>query len=100
MTQAVLDLIDEHGTDALSLAKVAERTGVAAPSLYKHVPSLAELRNRVAIRGVGERTERLTAAVMGAAATRRSGRRGWPTARWSTDAMLMAAAWLLVDPGR
>jgi AcrR family transcriptional regulator len=65
VTQAAVELIDEHGTDALTLAKVAEHTGVAAPSLYKHVRSLAELRNRVALCVVGELTERLTAAVMG-----------------------------------
>lgn len=65
VTQAALELIDEHGTQELTLAKVAEHTGVAAPSLYKHVRSLAELRDRVAIRVVGELTERLTAAVMG-----------------------------------
>ena len=65
MTQAALELIDEHGTNELTLAKVAEHTGVAAPSLYKHVRSLAELRDQVAIRVVDELTERLTAAVMG-----------------------------------
>jgi AcrR family transcriptional regulator len=65
VTHAALDLVDEHGSDALTLAKVAEHTGVAAPSLYKHVGSLADLRNQVAIRVVGELTERLSAAVMG-----------------------------------
>jgi AcrR family transcriptional regulator len=65
VTQAALELIDQHGTDQLTLAKVAEHTGVAAPSLYKHVRNLAELRDQVAIRVVGELTERLTTAVMG-----------------------------------
>jgi AcrR family transcriptional regulator len=65
VTQAALELIDEHGSDELTLAKVAEHTGVAAPSLYKHVRSLADLRTRVAICVVGELTERLSAAVMG-----------------------------------
>jgi AcrR family transcriptional regulator len=65
VTQAALDLVDERGTHELTLAKVAEHTGVAAPSLYKHVRSLADLRNQVAIRVVGELTERLSAAVMG-----------------------------------
>jgi AcrR family transcriptional regulator len=65
VTQAALELIDHHGIQALTLAKVAEHTGVAAPSLYKHVRNLAELRNQVSIRVVGELTERLTAAVMG-----------------------------------
>jgi AcrR family transcriptional regulator len=65
VTQAALELTDQHGTHELTLAKVAEHTGVAAPSLYKHVRNLADLRNQVAIRVVGELTERLTAAVMG-----------------------------------
>ncbi len=65
MTQAALELLDEHDPHELTLAKVAEYTGVAAPSLYKHVRSLADLRDQVAIRVVGELTERLTAAVMG-----------------------------------
>jgi AcrR family transcriptional regulator len=65
VTQAALELIDQHGTQELTLAKVAEHTGVAAPSLYKHVRNLADLRDQVAVRVVGELTERLTAAVMG-----------------------------------
>ena len=65
VTQAALELIDQHGTHELTLAKVAEHTGVATPSLYKHVRNLADLRNQVAVRVVGELTERLTAAVMG-----------------------------------
>lgn len=65
VTQAALELIDEHRIEGLTLAKVAERTGVATPSLYKHVRNLAELRNQVAIRVVGELTGRLSSAVMG-----------------------------------
>jgi AcrR family transcriptional regulator len=65
VTQAALELLDDHGPDELTLAKVAEHTGVAAPSLYKHVRNLADLQNQVSIRVVGELTERLTAAVMG-----------------------------------
>ena len=65
VTQAALELLDQHGPDQLTLAKVAHHTGVAAPSLYKHVRSLADLRNQVAVRVVDELTERLTAAVMG-----------------------------------
>lgn len=67
VTRAALELIDEHGTGELTLAKVAERTGVATPSLYKHVRNVAELRNQIAIRVVGELTERLSSAVMGRA---------------------------------
>jgi AcrR family transcriptional regulator len=44
---------------------VAARTGVATPSLYKHVGGLAELRSLVGARVIGELTERFTAAVLG-----------------------------------
>lgn len=60
-----LALIDEKGLDALSLAAVADRAGVAAPSLYKHVGSLAELRERAALRIMREVTARFSAAVLG-----------------------------------
>jgi AcrR family transcriptional regulator len=65
VTQAALELIDQHGPQALTLAKVAEHTGVAAPSLYKHLRSLADLQNQVAVRVVGELTDHVTAAIMG-----------------------------------
>jgi AcrR family transcriptional regulator len=43
-----LALVDEKGLEALSLAAVADRAGVATPSLYKHVGSLADLRDLMA----------------------------------------------------
>ncbi|WP_087097948.1 TetR/AcrR family transcriptional regulator [Nocardiopsis sp. JB363] len=58
-------LCDERGFEALSLAAVAKRLGVATPSLYKHVPGLAELRRRVALGAVDDLTERLRAAAVG-----------------------------------
>ncbi|MEO3923778.1 TetR/AcrR family transcriptional regulator [Micromonosporaceae bacterium B7E4] len=68
-TNAVVDaaiaVIDEHGVDALTLAAVAARTGVAPPSLYKHVAGLAELRTLVGIRVITEMTDRSVAAVLG-----------------------------------
>ena len=50
-----LEVIDDGGTDGfagLTLATVASRAGVATPSLYKHVGSLAELRREVSVRTV------------------------------------------------
>ncbi|MFC4949727.1 TetR-like C-terminal domain-containing protein [Pseudonocardia sp. GCM10023141] len=68
-TSAVVDaavaVIDEQGVSGLTLAAVAARTGVAAPSLYKHVRGLADLGTLVAVRILDEMTERYTAAVMG-----------------------------------
>ncbi|MEV2278819.1 TetR/AcrR family transcriptional regulator [Nocardiopsis sp. NPDC049922] len=60
-------LIDEQGLDALSLAAVAKRFGVAVPSLYKHVHGLAGLRREVALLGAAELGERLRTAATGLA---------------------------------
>lgn len=65
VVDVALALIDEKGLDALSLAAVADRAGVATPSLYKHVGSLAELRELMARRIIREVTGRFAAAVMG-----------------------------------
>lgn len=59
VVDAALELVDEAGPDALKLAAVAQRRGVATPSLYAHVGSLAELRRLAATRVI----EELTAAV-------------------------------------
>ena len=40
---------DEVGYERLTLAAVAERLGVAVPSLYKHVDGLGELHSRLAL---------------------------------------------------
>ena len=68
-TAAVVDialaLVDEKGLDALSLAAVADRAGVATPSLYKHVASLGELKALVGVRVLEDMTDQFTAAVLG-----------------------------------
>lgn len=65
VVDAALLVVDERGKDALTLAAVAERTGVAPPSLYKHVGGLDDLRALVAVRVMDEMTARLTTAVLG-----------------------------------
>ena len=62
-------LIDEHGLQALTLARVAGELGVATPSLYKHVGGLDDLIGRVAVAVTAE-----LAARLGAASRGRSGR--------------------------
>ncbi|MFD1722328.1 TetR-like C-terminal domain-containing protein [Amnibacterium endophyticum] len=47
VTAAAADLADELGLPALSMSVVAERLGVKAPSLYKHVAGLDDLVDRV-----------------------------------------------------
>lgn len=60
-------LADEAGYDKLTLAAVAERTGVRLPSLYKHVASLDALRQGVAALATRELADTMTAAAVGRA---------------------------------
>ena len=65
VVDVALAIVDEQGPEAVALSTVAARAGVAAPSLYKHVAGLAELRSRVAARVLAEMTELATTAVLG-----------------------------------
>jgi AcrR family transcriptional regulator len=60
-----LALVDGKGLEALSLAAVADRAGVATPSLYKHVGSLADLRDLMAVRIIRQITALFAGLVMG-----------------------------------
>ncbi|WP_436763685.1 TetR-like C-terminal domain-containing protein [Streptosporangium sp. V21-05] len=65
VVDAALALIDDEGPGALTLAAVAARTGVAAPSLYKHVRGLPELRKLVGLHVMDDMAVRLGTAAMG-----------------------------------
>jgi AcrR family transcriptional regulator len=68
-TQAVVDvaleIVDEHGLDALTLAAVAQRAGVASPSLYKHVRSLDALLQKVSAAATDELADAMSQAAAG-----------------------------------
>jgi AcrR family transcriptional regulator len=65
---AAAQLADAGGLQALTLARLADRLGVRAPSLYAHVGGgLADVRRRLAARGARE-----LAAALGIAAAGRS----------------------------
>jgi Transcriptional regulator len=68
-TESVVDaavaLVDEQGWAALTLAAVASRTGVAAPSLYKHVRNLEALQQKVSARATAELAQSLSTSVAG-----------------------------------
>jgi AcrR family transcriptional regulator len=64
---AAADLADEISPAHLNMSIVAERLGVKAPSLYKHVDGLADLTRRVAILGAAELGEALRDAMQGRA---------------------------------
>jgi AcrR family transcriptional regulator len=71
--EAVVDLavrlVDESPETAerLTLAAVAAQAGVAVPSLYKHIGSLADLRRAVALVAMRELVRRSAAATVGPA---------------------------------
>lgn len=69
VTDIAVDLVDStsDGFATLTLAAVAARAGVAVPSLYKHVGSLAELRRAVALVAMSELLRRSSAATVGVA---------------------------------
>lgn len=66
---AAAALADAEGLEAVTLAHLAGRLGVRAPSLYTHVGGLGDLRSRLAARGARE----LAAAVQTAVAGRSGG---------------------------
>lgn len=43
ITQAAIELVEEHGRPELSMRELAERLGVKTPSLYNHVESMEQL---------------------------------------------------------
>ena len=64
---AAAELADADGLETVTLAGLASRLGVRAPSLYAHVGGLADLRRRVAARGARELTAELQTAAAGRA---------------------------------
>jgi AcrR family transcriptional regulator len=71
--EAVVDaaaaIADSEGLEAVTLARVAKTLGVRPPSLYAHVASLGDLRDRLALRGIEQLDAELAAAAAGRAAT-------------------------------
>jgi AcrR family transcriptional regulator len=67
LVDVALGLIEDEGPAALTLSAVAGRAGVAAPSLYKHVKNLAELRELISARIMGEIAEQTAEATLGRA---------------------------------
>ena len=69
LTRAAADLADEKGLAEVTLAALARRFDVKAPSLYAHVSSNADLKQRVAVLALAETADRVGEAIAG-----RSGR--------------------------
>ena len=58
-------IADESGFATLTLAAVAQRLGVALPSLYKHVGGLGDLRRQIATQALRELGAALGKAAVG-----------------------------------
>ncbi|MER5774121.1 WHG domain-containing protein [Streptomyces sp. NPDC002039] len=89
MAAAAAELADEIGFGELTMSRLAERLGVRAPSLYKHIASQDDLHRRIAALAFDEAADAIGAAVQG-----RAGR----------DALAAAAGalrdFVLAHPGR
>ncbi len=48
VVRAGAEIADQRGYDQLTLGLVAERLGIRAPSLYKHIEGLGDLQHRIA----------------------------------------------------
>jgi AcrR family transcriptional regulator len=64
---AAAELSDEIGYHELTMGTLARRLGVRAPSLYKHVESLADLQHRVATLAMTELGNEVRDAMQGKA---------------------------------
>ena len=67
VVRAAAELVDEQGYDQLTLAALAQRVGVAAPSLYKHVDSIDDLQRGLAALALRELGEAMGTAAVGRA---------------------------------
>jgi AcrR family transcriptional regulator len=67
VTKAGAALADELGLDKLSMGLVAERLGVKAPSLYKHVLGQADLAHRIAVLAMHQLADAIRDAIQGRA---------------------------------
>ncbi len=59
------ELADEVGIGSVSFAALAERLGVKAPALYKHVDSIRDLQHRIATLAMTELGDALRDALQG-----------------------------------
>ncbi|MBB2899311.1 AcrR family transcriptional regulator [Kineococcus radiotolerans] len=65
VTRAAAEVVDDVGYAGLTMGLVADRLGVRAPSLYKHVAGQADLSRRIAVLAVTEIGDALRDALQG-----------------------------------
>lgn len=79
VTRAAAEVVDEVGYAGLTMGLVADRLGVRAPSLYKHVAGQADLSRRIAVLAVTEIGDTLRDVLQG-----KSGRQALEAAAHAT----------------
>jgi AcrR family transcriptional regulator len=67
IVDAARELLEEEGPDSLSMRRLAERLGIRAPSIYKHLPDKQALENALVSAGFEEQALLFEAAVASAA---------------------------------
>jgi AcrR family transcriptional regulator len=63
VVRAARDLLESGGAEAFTMRNVAERLGVRAPSLYKHLPDKETIEAAIIAEGFVESAERFEAAL-------------------------------------
>ncbi|MBU2488661.1 MAG: TetR/AcrR family transcriptional regulator [Proteobacteria bacterium] len=71
---AALDILDQEGFEALTLRRIAKKTGMTAPNLYNYFPSKDAIYITLVIRGFTDLKDRLVRAVEGQADPRERAR--------------------------
>ncbi|HMW45981.1 MAG TPA: WHG domain-containing protein [Solirubrobacterales bacterium] len=62
ITAAARSILEQEGEEALTMRNLADRLGIKAPSLYKHVSSRREIETLLAAEALNEMRESLAAA--------------------------------------
>jgi AcrR family transcriptional regulator len=65
LTRSAAELADEQGLAGVTLAALARRLHVKAPSLYAHISGNRDLKQRVAVLALAESADRVAEAVAG-----------------------------------
>jgi AcrR family transcriptional regulator len=65
IVHAARELLEEEGSDALSMRRLAARLGIQAPSIYKHLPDKRALENALVSEGFAQVSVELDAALEG-----------------------------------
>jgi AcrR family transcriptional regulator len=63
--QAAIEIADQDGAEAVTLAALAKKLTIRPPSLYNHIEGLTGLREKLAIYGMEELYNRLAQAANG-----------------------------------